>query len=161
MNPHQADSLAGLRDIHLPEAVSFWPLAPGWWIALAFVLALAVGTHFYLRARRRSLRRAALAAMAGVEARYAEDADVFRLALQLSMLLRRVALERFRRRDVASLHGDDWSNFLLRTGRRVGLTTEQAVGLSHAIYAGHHASLDENAPAEWIAAVRQWIRGNT
>ena len=24
-----------LRDLHLPETIGWWPLAPGWWFAIA------------------------------------------------------------------------------------------------------------------------------
>jgi hypothetical protein len=161
MTPLQGDSLAALHDIHLPDAVSFWPLAAGWWLALALVIALAAMTHLYLRARRRSLKRAALSELAGIAASYEADADVSKLALQLSVLLRRVALMRFRRREVAKLHGDDWRQFLLRTGGRRGQLSEHASGLSYAIYAGRHAPRDESAPAKWIAAAQHWIRENT
>ena len=30
-----------LRDLHLPDAIGWWPPAPGWWVL--FVLALAAG----------------------------------------------------------------------------------------------------------------------
>ena len=33
----QADSLAQLRDIQLPEPISWWPLAPGWWVLIISV----------------------------------------------------------------------------------------------------------------------------
>jgi hypothetical protein len=55
MNPNQPDPLAALRDIHLPEAVSFWPLAPGWWIALGIMVGLAVAILALIVLRRRSL----------------------------------------------------------------------------------------------------------
>lgn len=32
------DPLSQLADIHLPDPVSFWPLAPGWWILMVLVL---------------------------------------------------------------------------------------------------------------------------
>ena len=40
MNP--ASPLDQLKDIHLPEAVSIWPLAWPWWILIICTLALLV-----------------------------------------------------------------------------------------------------------------------
>jgi hypothetical protein len=161
MSANQADPLAGLRDIHLPEAVSFWPLAPGWWLAAGLVIALVIAVHLYRVARRRSLKRAALAELAGIEESYQHSSDVSKLALEISVLLRRVALRRFRRDEVASLHGEDWARFLLRTDDSSGLSHENAASLSSAIYAGPNAPCDEGTPASWISAARHWIRGNT
>ncbi|MBL4711699.1 MAG: DUF4381 domain-containing protein [Gammaproteobacteria bacterium] len=31
-----------LKDIHLPEPILWWPLAPGWWMVIA-LLFVAVG----------------------------------------------------------------------------------------------------------------------
>ncbi|GAA0203656.1 DUF4381 domain-containing protein [Kangiella japonica] len=36
-----AQLLEQLRDIHQPEPVSWWPLAPGWWIIIALVVLIA------------------------------------------------------------------------------------------------------------------------
>lgn len=40
-----------LRDIHVPESVAWWPLAPGWWLLLA-VMLLVVCVLVWLRWRR-------------------------------------------------------------------------------------------------------------
>ena len=38
----QADSLAQLRVIQLPEPISWWPLAPGWWVMIISVITLSI-----------------------------------------------------------------------------------------------------------------------
>ncbi|HAZ78530.1 MAG TPA: hypothetical protein DCX08_01220 [Porticoccaceae bacterium] len=38
----QSDPLAKLRDIHLPEPISWWPLAPGWWILVLSTMGLLI-----------------------------------------------------------------------------------------------------------------------
>lgn len=64
-----ADPLAQLRDIHLPADISWWPLAPGWWV-LIIALGLLIGwaiTKLVQRYRARLYRRQALAALEQLE----------------------------------------------------------------------------------------------
>ena len=48
-----------LRDLHLPDAIGWWPLAPGWWVVIALVAALLgyilwrVYKHWQFNAPRR------------------------------------------------------------------------------------------------------------
>jgi len=160
MNSADVQALSDLRDIHLPGAVTFWPLAPGWWLILGGLLALALGVHLHLRARRRSLKRAAVRELDGIEASFRSSGDVARLALSLATLLRRVAIARFPRRDVASLHGRDWSRFLVRTSGDRGLKVEIVHDLSLAVYAGPSAEPEASRVEAWTTAARSWIRGN-
>ena len=160
MNSANVQALSDLRDIHLPGAVTFWPLAPGWWLILGGLLALALGVHLHLRARRRSLKRAAVRELDGIEASFRSSGDVARLALSLATLLRRVAIARFPRRDVASLHGRDWSRFLVRTSGDRGLKVEIVHDLSLAVYAGPSAETEASRVEAWTTAARNWIRGN-
>ncbi len=46
-------TLEQLRDIHLPEAVHWWPPAPGWWLVAALLLALTIWLSRSLQARYR------------------------------------------------------------------------------------------------------------
>lgn len=108
----QAQSLP-LRDIHLPEPISWWPPAPGWWGLLILVLLLAglffLGRYLY---RRGHLRRAAHKALSQLQAQYQQHEDAHRLTEDLSVLLRRIALSHFPRAKVASLTGNEWLGFL-------------------------------------------------
>ena len=160
MTSQSGDALASLRDIHLPEPIGFWPPAPGWWLAAALGIASVVALILWRRNRRRSLRRAALRELADIETRFAQSGDESTLALRLSTLLRRIAISRFPRRDVAGLHGAEWSHFLTRTNASGRLTSELAGELSMAVYAGP-GHTDAGSPAEtWTLAVRDWIREN-
>ena len=155
------DPLSALRDIHLPEPVPLWPLAIGWWIALAGLLLLAAGAWAWVRHRRRSLKSAALRELDAVCEHFERSGDPEGLALELSELLRRIALARFPRRDVASLHGSEWTEFFWRTSRRPELGERIAPAmaeLENALYAPPDG-LQPEAPERWCDAARSWIGG--
>jgi len=104
-----------LRDIHLPEPVSWWPPAPGWWWLAGFVVLVAVVAAFgWWRRRRGRIVRAAQAEFLAISQHYAETADPHELVRQLSRLARRCALALADDRNVAAATGADWQNVLAR-----------------------------------------------
>jgi hypothetical protein len=151
------DALAALRDIHLPPPVSFWPPAPGWWVLAVALLLAAIGIAWWLRARRRSSRRAARLELDALARAYAEGRDVASLAQDLSALLRRFALARFPREEVAALHGARWLEFLERSARG-GFPRDVAEALEAALYRQPPLGASEREQAQrWLGAVRRWI----
>lgn len=103
-----------LRDLHLPEAIGWWPLAPGWWIVIAIVV-VALGYaawRMYKRWRFHAPRRYALRQLARFEAEYLEHRNPVTLGKQLSELLRRGMLAYAPREEVAGLTGDEWLAWL-------------------------------------------------
>ncbi len=105
-----------LRDLHLPEPVGWWPLAPGWWFligVLAVLLAYAV-YRSYQRYRHNAPRRFALRQLARFESEYLEHRNPVTLGKQLSELLRRGMLAYADRDEVAGLTGDAWLAWLDR-----------------------------------------------
>lgn len=125
MNP----DLSQLRDIHMPEPVSWWPPAPGWWlllVALLSIIALLWGAYRYRQ--RNAWRRIALAELSRLHQQYQTQLFVPHLVVgQLSVLLRRVAISRFPREEAASLSGDQWLAFLDRS-RRDGARFQSDLG---------------------------------
>ncbi|MDH3490610.1 MAG: DUF4381 domain-containing protein [Gammaproteobacteria bacterium] len=105
-----------LRDLHLPDAIGWWPLAPGWWFVL-FVAATLVGYlvwRAYKRWQHNAPRRFALRQLSRYEAEYVEHRNPVTLARQLSELLRRGMLAYAPRDEVAGLTGEAWLQWLDR-----------------------------------------------
>jgi len=156
--PELQAALAQLRDIHLPAAVSAWPPAPGWWLLAALVLAAGLGAALAWRRHRRSARTAALRQVAELEraARQGRLAPA-ELATASAELLRRAAIARFGRAQVARLQGADWIDFLNRVAARAG-PPPFAGPVAAALAQGPYAPAPEVPDAALLAAVRRWLR---
>lgn len=143
--------LSQLRDIHLPAPVSWWPPAPGWWGVLALLLLLgALAYVFYSRRRRNRWRRSALSELEGLR-----DAAPEQMLRGLSVLLRRVAISRFPRRDVAALTGEAWLVFL---DRILGDGTEFQSGVGRVLISGPYADDARVDGAYLLALCERWIK---
>lgn len=103
-----------LRDLHLPEAIGWWPLAPGWWVVLAIVAALMghLAWRLYKRWQFHAPRRYALRKLAHYETEYLKHRNPATLGKQLSELLRRGMLAYAPRDEVAGLTGEAWLAWL-------------------------------------------------
>lgn len=99
-----------LRDIHLPAPIGWWPPAPGWWILLFGMPALAFLLAWLWRfLRRQSPKKLALRELESIAK---ADADPLEKVRQLAVLLRRTALSVYPREEVAGLVGEAWLAFL-------------------------------------------------
>ena len=96
-------SLDNLHDIIVPEAIGFFPPAPGWYVVGLLVLALLFhfGIHFYKQYQKSLYKREALAEFCQLGEEY-----------EILDLMKRVAIYSFGREKVASLTGDEWWNFI-------------------------------------------------
>ena len=153
-----ASPLAGLdlHDILAAPAPAFWPPAPGWWLLLVLLLGvLIVGAWRGILSVRQHRRRARI--LGELDALAARSPD--QVAAQVSMLLRRVALMRFARHEVAPLSGNAWLAFLDRTGGHGAFIQGAGSVLATAPYVcAHHINAVDNDAL--IALARQWIKQN-
>ncbi len=150
------NALAQLRDIHLPDPVAFWPLAPGWWAVVFALLATAVLIAFIERRRQRSARRAALGEVARLEAGYSATRDTCALASGLSALLRRISLLAGERVQVASLHGAARARALESSA--AGFSPSLLAGIEAAVYRSPNREVPGEDVHAWLDAVRDFIR---
>jgi hypothetical protein len=111
MNPILDPGQLGLRDIHLPGEIVWWPFAVGWWVlgivsmGLVIVLALRHSRSRRHRAACRVLQKLANEIRAGADPRLC--------AIEASTTLRRFAMTMAKdSADVAGLVGNRWWAYL-------------------------------------------------
>ncbi|MBN4053290.1 DUF4381 domain-containing protein [Haliea sp. AH-315-K21] len=119
------DPLSQLADIHLPDPVSFWPLAPGWWLVIVLILAGLCWLGFQLLKKIMLNRRLQTAQRELIKAIQAyrdtinnKDSDPNKAGLDylyaVNTVLNRVALytDPKHSRDIAKLSGNPWLEYL-------------------------------------------------
>ncbi|MEQ8408642.1 MAG: DUF4381 domain-containing protein [Gammaproteobacteria bacterium] len=153
--------LAQLADIHLPAPVSWWPLAPGWWVLAVLLVVLAgyLGHLYWRSVQQRRVRDYALGELQACHQRFADSPEpgterTIRFVNESNSVLRRVAMVHFPSENVASLAGTDWVDFL-RQHNRSGTLDES---LAHALaYGRFQTSLKVDCDALYNFA-KLWIR---
>ncbi|KTD18034.1 DUF4381 domain-containing protein [Legionella jordanis] len=110
----EAQLLKKLHDIHLPEQVGWWPLAPGWYVLIIlFLILLGYGLYGWQKRRRNSRpKREALSLLENYRLHYLQNKNSQLTSMKISELLRRVALVYYPREEVAGLRGQSWIDFL-------------------------------------------------
>lgn len=107
------DQTLSLRDIHLPDPISWWPPAPGWWIVLGLFLTLMVAVWVFVRWKAsRRFRYLALEHLEQLAIDFQKHQDNHKFTQNISVLLKRVCLVCFPRSQVAGLTGEEWLYFL-------------------------------------------------
>ncbi len=148
-----------LRDIHIPNPVSWWPLAPGWWalfVVVMIVIALA-GAYVWWR-KRHCIRRAAIREFILIEKHFAEHLDTHRLARELSQLARRTALAYTPTSGTAALIGPDWIAHLESLNEAAHNTASVMESLALAAYrpdASFDADVVLDTCREWFSNLHE------
>lgn len=156
MNP----TLAELRDIRGLDPAPWWPPAPGWWVVLlAGVVAVAV--TLLLSRWWRARVPGSWQADARRQLRLLEDrlrwADARSAAVDLSELIRRVAMARHGRKACAGLVGDHWLLWLERNDPHGFPWTREGRALIDLPYAPPRAREAGERLAPLVRAARAWV----
>jgi len=153
--PTVSDPLQELRDVHMPDPISWWPLAWGWWMVAGFlIMVVGLALWAWVYRQRTQSRRAALAQLGQVKQRYATQANDHWAIVQLSHLVRRYALATFPRSKVAGLSGKAWLQFLDRTGQ----TNQFSHGPGQLLGIGPFQPQGSGSLADLIPVIERWIK---
>ncbi|MDH5711094.1 MAG: DUF4381 domain-containing protein [Gammaproteobacteria bacterium] len=127
-----------LRDIHLPEPISWWPLAPGWWFLIAFIVLVIIGVLLFRQYQKKQvLKKTIKAEFENICAQHQKDNNALQLVQSLSILLRRACISFYPRSEVAGLTGKEWLSFLDSTMKAANTTIT---------FTGEHGQLIATAP---------------
>lgn len=163
MNTPDPASLQNLNDIVLPEAVSWWPLANGWYYLFGvLLLLLAWFAYRMIRSwRRNGYRREALQQLQmlakDIESTEKRDAGL----RQLPVLLKRTALSVYPRGQLASLTGENWLNFLNSKVSKASFNKATAALLDKLSYSvGDLSAVDTKTAGELLGACQHWLKNH-
>lgn len=147
------DPLASLHPLRIPAEISWWPLAPGWWVLICVAtILLAVLAYFWYRHRRsNAYRRFALTLLAEIDT---IEEDTIWLG-RTNALLKSVAVFAFPRREIAALSGEAWLAFLNDSGDTKDPGTLFPASFADAVYSPPDTAYLEKR--QLAQAARHWI----
>lgn len=143
-----------LRDIHLPDPVSWWPPAPGWYgLFILAILFIALGLYLLWKWRHPSIKKLAQRELQKIEQSFSQHQNSQQLCSDVSILLRRVAMSYDARNRQAGITGKEWLSHLNNLCGQTLFDDNLAEYLLFAPYKSH-----SELPADkLITTSRQWI----
>jgi hypothetical protein len=151
------DLIFKLRDIHLPEPASFFPLPLAWWGVIVFVVTLMCALVYVLRHRRKRPLRSALHKLSLIEQAYQQGGDAGVCLMELGLLLKHYAIIQFPQTQLRHLCGEQWLVFLQKTSRTRLFFGENELDM---IYFPYQHTVTPSVMVKLLAAVHQWLMDN-
>lgn len=152
--------LAKLHDIVLPKPIGLWPLAIGWYFVFFMGLILLGLLLFYWHKHVVNAlpKREALRHLKKVQQTYLNDGNKLAAIIQLSELLRRVALAYFPKEKVASLVEEDWIVFLNQRARKLDFKSVEDCLLRWPYEAEIKSADPDRLVSHFFALTTAWIK---
>ena len=143
-----------LKDIHLPEAVGFWPPALGWWLLAILLTVLFLAGFFFFKHWQKSAYRRTAVQQINLLFNDKKQAG-HETAAQLNRLLKAVAQQTYSTEQVSRLSANQWLAFLDNSANLQVFTQGAGQVLATAPY-----ELNSNIhnPDELKKCCIQWIR---
>ncbi len=150
------DPLSQLKDIHLPEPVSIWPPAPGWWLLAAAALIITLFSVIRITSwyRKNAYRRLAEVQLDALDKSYKQHEDCIIYACDINRLLKQVAVTYYDRECVSRLSGKQWLEFLDRTGNTRNFTE----GAGQLLESAQYRKTGSFEVAGLGRCCRQWLK---
>jgi hypothetical protein len=132
----QAQLLAQMKDVHLPEPISWWPLAVGWWLVAALIIGSIAAIIYVLwrRYRQNRYRKLAISELLINYQQWLSERDDQAYLSLANDLLKRVV--RIFNPSLVAQFSDAWVD-KLDDYNRTEFSTEARYALAHQCYQAH------------------------
>ncbi|HLX53668.1 MAG TPA: DUF4381 domain-containing protein, partial [Aquella sp.] len=111
--------LSQLKNVHLPNGVSIFPIASGWYMLIILILS-STGILLWWKIVKNKYKKQKLQAyklLAEIEKKQSDE-----MLSEVSIVIKRVAIMKFPKESVHTLFGERWLEFLDRTGKTTDFT---------------------------------------
>ena len=149
----ESNSLANLKDLQLPEAVSVFPLAPGWYGVIIIMVLLMLALSYWQMRRLAHQRKVASIVELLTLIEQQNSSSGTQLLAEVAILLKRVAREKFPEQQPQNLFGEPWLQFLDSSGK----TTQFTQGAGRVLLEVYQNKPLEN-PQALFDVVRAWLK---
>ena len=147
------ENLPEIKDIQLPDGVSVFPLAYGWWVILAGIIFLFILIKLIVWGIKTSRKHYALKKLSQISV----DSPV-QAAVNISELLRRICIVKYPQ--ASSLYGNEWLQFLSEHTRNT-LPEKAAQLLVNAPFMDiHNTTYQQSDAVELKTFCKSWIGDN-
>lgn len=161
MNSSQ-NPLDQLKDIQLPDPISWWPLSFSSWVLIFSISALLFATLWFVfdRHKRNAYRREAQAKLITIGNNHQLSSQ--QKILQINALLKQVAITLYGRQTVTVLNEQAWLDFLKSTAQFIAQPSELSQLLNQAYQPENRLNPVDLARAlnAWQEYAQLWIKGH-
>ena len=147
--------LDNLKDIHMPDAIGLWPLAPGWWVVIIVTSIALVFTSYLLFKFYRSTdyKRVSKKQLSLINEQAMNDTDYIKA---LNILLKQTALAVNSREKIARLSANAWLEFLDKHVENKAFSQGIGQVLGQGPYQAAPLDIDKK---KLNLLITQWIKG--
>jgi hypothetical protein len=157
--------LTGLHPVIPPDPIPFEPVTLGWFILTGLVVILMIILiiwRYMAWMKRKYRRQARRVLLTDIKPRLLSAHERSTGLMNLSVLLKSVAMQSHSRELVAGLSGKAWTNYLSRTCSRTDFNTEPGNLLADSQYQPTErlSDMERDQIMQLVRMVNKWIGGH-